>query len=108
MASVSLASLGNDELQLEAQLPDASGQVMVVLTGESMYMGEYPLRLRPGEAPGHYQVTFTPPFCTTGPEMEWQVNFQTEGKPLKMPLRIIFRASEAARSTSGEDRAKAG
>lgn len=89
-ASVAMEHLDGDELALEATLPETPERVMVVLTGESMYMGEYPLRLERMDEPGHYRARFVPPFCTTGDAMVWQVSLRIGNDPVVLPFRLLF------------------
>jgi hypothetical protein len=95
-AELALTPLSGDELQLDLTLPDAASKPLIVLTGESMYMGEYPLALTATDQPGQYRVRFVPPFCTTGDEMVWRINLQVAGEPLDLPFRVLFSPSEAS------------
>lgn len=87
-----------DQLLLELVLPADMeiAKPVMVLTGESMYMGEYPLALSAGDEPGHYHVRFVPPFCSTGDDMVWRIKPVEDGGPLAPPLRILFSPSEAS------------
>lgn len=96
--TLSMSPGEGDELLLELILPAGMdiGDPVMVLTGESMYMGEYPLALSAGDEPGHYRVRFVPPFCSTGDDMVWRVNPGREDGPLAPPFRILFSPSEAS------------
>ncbi|MCK7543066.1 hypothetical protein MLC59_02640 [Marinobacter bryozoorum] len=96
MATITLSRLSGDELQLDLTLPGIETRPLVILTGERMYMGEYPLALQSTEHPGIYRTSFVPPFCTTGDEMVWRINLQVAGQPLALPFRILFSPSEAS------------
>lgn len=89
-ASVTMASVDGYELSLNVTLPGYAGPVMVVLTGDSMYMGEYPLRMEPAETSGRFRVQFVPPFCSTGDNMVWQVNLRAGTDPIDLPFRLLF------------------
>ncbi|MGM0569108.1 hypothetical protein [Marinobacter sp.] len=95
-AEVTLVPLSGDELQLDLILPGLNAKPLIVLTGESMYMGEYPLALSATDQPGHYRVSFVPPFCTTGDEMVWRVSVRIGGEAAELPFRILFSPSAAS------------
>tara|TARA_R100001460_G_scaffold3278_4_gene9976 strand:- start:1546 stop:1995 length:450 start_codon:yes stop_codon:yes gene_type:complete len=57
----------------------APARLLAVLTGESMYMGEYPVPLTK-TAKGTYQAKFNLPVCTTDPDMRWQINLKASGE----------------------------
>jgi hypothetical protein len=72
--------------------PGAPQPLLVVLRGESMYMGEYPVPLvRDGN---EYYAEFSAPFCTTGDAMMWRVDLQKGMTPLadQPPFRLVFQA----------------
>lgn len=78
------------ELSLHLHYQGLAGAVMVILKGDTMYMGEYPLPLRRGEAPGVYEASFTPPFCTTDPDMTWRAEIMAGGRAVILPFRVLF------------------
>lgn len=90
-ASVAMSALEGDELQMNVALPGGSDRVIVILTGESMYMGEYPLRMQDTDEQGDFRVRFVPPFCSTGDDMVWRVNLQVGKETMAVPLRLLFR-----------------
>jgi hypothetical protein len=90
-ATVSMTALEGDELRMNVTLPDDPGQVIAILTGESMYMGEYPLRMEATGETGHFRVRFVPPFCSTGGDMVWRVNLKEGADTMAMPFRLLFR-----------------
>ncbi|SFR45060.1 hypothetical protein SAMN05216203_0425 [Marinobacter daqiaonensis] len=96
-ASVSMKPLEQNELSLELKLPDNPDRVVMILLGVSMYMGEYPVGMQKQQA-GRYHATFVPPFCTTGPEMVWQVTFEVDGRRLDTGPGLVFSPSEAFES----------
>jgi len=59
-----------------------------------MYMGEYPVPLVREESL-EYRARFTAPFCTTGSEMIWRIDFQ-DGQDLieNVPSTLVFRAEK--------------
>lgn len=89
-ATVTMAPLEGDELQLNVTLPGAPDRLMVVLTGESMYMGEYPFLLEKTREPNEFRASFVPPFCSTGDDMIWRVNLRAGPEPLAVPFRLVF------------------
>ena len=95
-AKLTLIPLSGDELQLDLTIPGLAAKPLIVLTGESMYMGEYPMALSATGLPGEYRVRFVPPFCTTGDEMIWRINVQVAGEPFELPFRALFSPSEAS------------
>ena len=90
-ASVSMDRLDGNQLAMTVELPAASGPVIAVLTGESMYMGEYPLRLEQVDT-GVYQTQFVPPFCSTGADMVWRVNLRAGPRDITPPVALLFRS----------------
>lgn len=78
--------------RLDIVAPGAPQPLLVVLRGESMYMGEYPVPLvRDGN---DYYAEFSAPFCTTGDAMIWRVDLQKGMTPLagQAPFRLVFQA----------------
>lgn len=78
--------------RLDIVAPGAPQPLLVVLRGESMYMGEYPVPLvRDGN---DYYAEFSAPFCTTGGAMIWRVDLQKGMAPLadQPPFRLVFQA----------------
>ncbi|UQG60601.1 hypothetical protein MIH18_01145 [Marinobacter sp. M3C] len=78
--------------RLDIVAPGAPQPLLVVLRGESMYMGEYPVPLvREGN---DYYAEFSAPFCTTGDAMIWRVDLQKGMTPLgdQPPFRLVFQA----------------
>ena len=78
--------------RLDIVAPGAPQPLLVVLRGESMYMGEYPVPLvRDGN---DYYAEFSAPFCTTGDAMIWRVDLQKGMAPLddQPPFRLVFQA----------------
>lgn len=73
-------------------------RLLVVLRGESMYLGEYPVPMsRAGVAPDGsgqlWEARFTAPFCTTEPEMIWRIDLQTGADTeADMPVKLTFKA----------------
>lgn len=82
------------EYQLQVTVPDAPDRFLAVLRGENMYMGEYPVPLVREESL-EYRARFTAPFCTTGSEMIWRIEFQ-DGQDLieNVPSTLVFRAEK--------------
>ncbi|MFL1405152.1 hypothetical protein ACJO2E_07395 [Marinobacter sp. M1N3S26] len=89
-ASVRIERLAGNELELTATLPTAPDRVMVLLTGETMYMGEYPLRMETTDETGHYRLRFVPPYCTTGDAMTWRASLRADGAPMGIPFNVLF------------------
>jgi hypothetical protein len=78
--------------RLDIVAPGAPQPLLVVLRGESMYMGEYPVPLvRDGN---DYYAEFSAPFCTTGDAMIWRVDLQKGMAQLddQPPFRLVFQA----------------
>lgn len=78
--------------RLDIVAPGAPQPLLVVLRGESMYMGEYPVPLvRNGN---DYYAEFSAPFCTTGDAMNWRLDLQKGMTPLvdQPPFRMVFQA----------------
>jgi len=78
--------------RLDIVAPGAPQPLLVVLRGESMYMGEYPVPLvRDGN---DYYAEFSAPFCATGDAMMWRVDLQKGMTPLdnQPPFRLMFEA----------------
>jgi hypothetical protein len=78
--------------RLDIVAPGAPQPLLVVLRGESMYMGEYPVPLvRTGK---HYYAEFSAPFCTTGNAMNWRIDLQKGMAPLadQPPFKMVFQA----------------
>ncbi|MFW5823658.1 MAG: hypothetical protein ACOCVV_01680 [Marinobacter sp.] len=94
-ATLTMTPGEGDEMLLELTLPGAAEKPVILLTGESMYMGEYPLLLSGTGESGQYRVRFVPPFCSTGDDMVWRVSLQDRDKTLAPPFRILFSPSEA-------------
>ncbi|MDC0664312.1 hypothetical protein [Marinobacter sp. SS21] len=64
-----------------------------VLVGESMYLGEYPVVLKPMEAPGRWSATFAAPLCTVQEVMVWRLELTSGEQVLEhVPFRLIFTA----------------
>lgn len=80
------------EFLLQVRAPVAPERFVAVLRGESMYMGEYPVPLKPaGDA--LWSSRFVAPFCTTGTEMQWRIDLQSGQKPVgDSPLKLTFWA----------------
>ncbi|WP_339799538.1 hypothetical protein [uncultured Marinobacter sp.] len=79
------------ELRLTLNYPGAVTSPLLILKGESMYMGEYPLRLQRLAGGQRFRVTFTPPFCSTDPHMTWRAELSDDGDRLAIPFRILFQ-----------------
>lgn len=78
--------------RLHLEGPDTDAQVLAILTGESMYMGEYPVPLN-RQGPGQWQATFVAPFCTEEGDMVWKVSLHAGQQALHdNSLRLLFRA----------------
>ncbi|MFC4259060.1 hypothetical protein ACFOZ5_08475 [Marinobacter lacisalsi] len=90
-AAVAMAPLEGDELQLDITLPGEPDRAMVILTGESMYMGEYPFRMENTGEAGRFRARFVPPFCSTGDDMIWRVNLRVGTETVSTPFRLLFR-----------------
>ncbi len=78
--------------RLDIVAPGAPQPLLVVLRGESMYMGEYPVPLmRDGDG---YRAEFATPFCTTGDAMVWRVDLQKGMQPMaaQPPFTLVFQA----------------
>ncbi|WP_328189169.1 hypothetical protein [Marinobacter sp. OP 3.4] len=93
-ASVHMERLSGDELELVATLPGAPDRVMVLLTGETMYMGEYPLRMETTDESGRYRLRFVPPYCTTGDAMTWRASLRADGDSMDLPFKVLFQPTE--------------
>lgn len=93
---VAMATLEDDRMRLTLSMPSAAEEVVVILTGETMYMGEYPMRMRALEQKGRYRVEFVPPFCTIGPGMVWHPEFRVDGERLTVPLNLRFSVDDLA------------
>ncbi|MDY6797469.1 MAG: hypothetical protein SVX28_01775 [Pseudomonadota bacterium] len=72
--------------------PDGEAPVLAILTGESMYMGEYPVPLSRKSA-GQWQAEFVAPFCTEEGDMVWKISLYAGQQPLHDDsLRLWFKA----------------
>ena len=72
--------------------PDMDAPVLAILTGESMYMGEYPVPLD-RQATGQWQAEFVAPFCTEEGDMVWKISLHAGQQPLHdNSLRLLFKA----------------
>lgn len=82
-----------EQYQLNVKAPMSPRRFLVVLRGESMYMGEYPIPLQQ-RVEGTYSAFFNAPLCTTGSEMVWRVDLQEGQQPLAepAPLKLVFQA----------------
>lgn len=94
-AEILISPLTGGEFQLDLQYPEGEGKPFIILTGETMFMGEYPMALQALDKPGHYRVRFVPPFCTTGDQMVWRVSLRAEGDPVTLPFRLLFSPAKA-------------
>ncbi|MDO3722215.1 hypothetical protein QVZ43_10820 [Marinobacter sp. chi1] len=80
-----------DAYQLTVQAPEGSGDLLATLTGESMYMGEYPVPLE-GRGSGRYEAIFTPPFCSTGDRMRWRLALRASTAPEEIQIpKMVFQ-----------------
>lgn len=94
-AAAEMTALDGGELSLRVTLPDAPDNLMVLLTGDSMYMGEYPLKFEKTDDAGRYRVSFAPPYCSaSGDDMVWRVTLRAGREPLGMPFRLIFESTK--------------
>ncbi|AMQ87404.1 hypothetical protein [Marinobacter sp. LQ44] len=82
------------EYVLQVSVPKAPDRFLAVLKGQSMYMGEYPVPLV-REAPLEYQARFAAPFCTTGADMIWRIDFQDGQERMEnVPWTLVFKAQK--------------
>lgn len=88
-AAVSMIPLEGDELQMNVTLPGEPDRVMIILSGETMYMGEYPFRLEDLGEGGQFRASFVPPFCSTG-DMTWRVDLRVGTESMSLPFRLLF------------------
>lgn len=81
------------DYQLTVDAPASQSRFLAVLRGESMYMGEYPVPLKPG-ADGQYSARFSAPLCTEDANMIWRIDLQNGQEPIPepSPLKLIFQA----------------
>jgi hypothetical protein len=92
LSDITTDSTGNN-YRLDIVAPGAPQPLLVVLRGESMYMGEYPVPLvRNGN---DYYAEFSAPFCTTGNVMNWRIDLQEGMTPLadQPPFKMVFQAN---------------
>lgn len=72
--------------------PDGEAPVLAILTGESMYMGEYPVPLSRKSA-GQWRAEFVAPFCTEDGDMVWKISLYAGQQPLHDgSLKLWFKA----------------
>lgn len=95
LAERELADSQGDHLHLVLEGPKGIGRVLVVLEGESMYLGRYPVPLQ-AAADGQWSASFTAPFCAVDPTMRWKLNLMVEGQPQALPLLPVFTAAGRA------------
>lgn len=81
------------QLQTETELP----RLHAVLRGESMYLGEYPVVLKPGGSAGQWQATFSAPLCTVQEVMLWRLDLLSGGQQALegVPFKLVFEARAA-------------
>ncbi|MDX1457038.1 MAG: hypothetical protein R3276_05575 [Marinobacter sp.] len=82
---------GLHQFHLDLQTNAQPGPLHGVLVGESMYLGEYPVILKPGANPGEWAAAFSAPFCTVQDEMVWRIELKSGEKVLEhVPFRLTF------------------
>lgn len=81
-----------DHLHLRLESPTGVGRALVVLEGESMYLGRYPVPLQ-GTGEGQWSASFTAPFCAVDPTMRWKLSLLVDGQPLTLPFLPVFTAA---------------
>lgn len=88
---------GLHRFQLDLQTTATPDRLHAILRGESMYLGEYPVVLKAGERPDHWQATFTAPLCTVQNVMVWRLDLQQRGQQALegVPFKLIFSARSA-------------
>ncbi|WP_165855158.1 hypothetical protein [Marinobacter sp. JSM 1782161] len=81
-----------EQLALRVKAPAGAlpeGALVAVLSGHSMYMGEYPVPL---QANGDtYVAEFEAPLCSQDPDMAWTLALQSGQQALPLPMNPVFR-----------------
>ncbi|MCH8498661.1 MAG: hypothetical protein LAT63_09295 [Marinobacter sp.] len=95
VAKRELADSQGDHLHLTLKGPERAGRVLVVLEGESMYLGRYPVPLQP-TADGQWSASFTAPFCAVDPTMRWKIGLMIDGQSRILPFLPVFTAAGKA------------
>lgn len=70
----------------------AAQRLTAVLSGETMYMGEYPVALHRDKTTADWSATFVPPVCSVDSEMTWRIEFLNGNRRVAMPVKLVFRA----------------
>ena len=89
---------GTTEYRLTVKTGGNQPQLLAMLRGESMYMGEYPVPMTrsevgEGEDRQRWNTRFTPSFCTSDPDMTWRIDLQRDiNEKADMPIKLIFKA----------------
>lgn len=82
---------GSPQFRLSLKTDANIERIHGILRGESMYLGEYPVLLRRGDAEGEWQGLFTPPVCTVQDIMVWRIDLEIPGNPsFAQPQRLLF------------------
>lgn len=81
------------QLRLEVKATAAVSGLTAILRGETMYLGEYPVPLTPGDTAGVWQANFTVPVCTLDDRMLWRIDLYhgpTPGVALSPLAKMVF------------------
>ncbi|MDX1634093.1 MAG: hypothetical protein R3280_05630 [Marinobacter sp.] len=81
-------------LRLTVRAPEPLAGLTAILRGESMYLGEYPIRLAAADGDTTWQASFTVPVCTLDPRMLWRVYLYQgagAGSELRASSKLVFR-----------------
>ena len=86
---------GQDELlALRVQGPGDHSRLVAVMTGHSMYLGEYPVPLQKAPDDGVWRASFTPPYCSVDPTMTWRIELMVQrDRVIETPFDLVFTAS---------------
>lgn len=89
---------GAGKITLKVTTSTMPDRLLAVLSGESMYMGQYPVPLTKVAA-NTYRAEFTLPICTTDPDMRWQISLKANGEDVNSGALIpVFNAYHAPES----------
>lgn len=85
---------GNELHELRVQSPTDHLRMVAVLTGYSMYLGEYPVAMHKGNGDRVWQASFTPPYCSVDPTMTWRIELIAQRDlAIETPFHLVFTAS---------------
>ncbi|MGP4844188.1 hypothetical protein ACTXGQ_08650 [Marinobacter sp. 1Y8] len=80
------------KMTLKVTTSAAPERLLAVLSGESMYMGQYPVPLTKTSV-DTYHAEFNPPICTTGSDMRWKISMKANGEDVNSDSLVpVFEA----------------